>query len=56
MAVVLSENRTNLDLLFINVSASPEMSTEGLDISSLKSLLFSHMVISINTKQQENSP
>lgn len=57
MAVVLSETRTKVNLLFINVYASTEMSTEeGLDISSLESLLFSHIIISINTKHLENSP
>lgn len=56
MAVMVSENRTRVNLLFINVYASTEMNTEGLDISSLKSLLFSHIIISINTKHLENSP
>lgn len=53
---MLSENRTNANLLFINVYASTETSTEGLDISSLKSLLFSHIIISINAKHLENAP
>ena len=56
MAIVLSENRTKVNLLFINVYASTEMSTEVPDISSLKSLLFSHIIISINTKHLENFP
>lgn len=45
---MLSENRTKVNLLFINVYASNDMSTEGFDISSLNSLLFSHIIISIN--------
>lgn len=32
------------------------MSTEGFDISSLNSLLFSHIIISLNTEHLENSP
>lgn len=51
---MLSENRIKVNLLFNNVYVSDDMSTDGFDIPSLKSLLFSHIII--NTKHVENSP